>query len=187
MQHKIWKSIHWVNSKNVSRVMNAFASLLLFTSLTQLSHWGGKNLCCNIKHICVRAWSIITDMRYILLLFCHCMRYTKISHAVAGGVGGGGRERKYWRREMTKIYSITLPGKLKTISFTYIIVRLCTILHILHLQCPTVKIWGKLPVARQNEQFCCCCCWWFEKFKALVKYSKNPHNQKNESKLHIYL
>lgn len=32
-------------------------------------------------------------MRYILLLFCHCMRYTKIPHAVAGGVGGGERER----------------------------------------------------------------------------------------------
>lgn len=49
-------------------------------------------------------------MRYILLLFCHCMRYTKIPHAVAGGVGGGGREEILEKRNDKNLLNYT-PGE----------------------------------------------------------------------------
>lgn len=144
------KIIHWVNSK-ISLVL--WMPLLHYTAF-YFSHstltLRRQNLCCNIKHICVRAWSIITDMRYILLLFCHCMWYTKIPLRRELAACEGEWVEILEKRNDKNLLNYT-PGKAQN-YFIHIYYR--ALMHnfaYIAFAMSDCEIWGKLPVASETK------------------------------------
>lgn len=88
----------------------------LFLSTEFWSMKGKKNLCCNIKHICVRAWRIITNKRYIFYCYFVIARKIVLCFEWYRGV----REREESCREAREVGNKNLlnytHGNSKTIS-----------------------------------------------------------------------